>query len=127
MYQNYRDFRNIDDYAMTARLSRTSSEDRKIMEELLPINEEPLWNFIKRTEIAEQKLVEHAINHHLYGTKRVWSCHTSSRYCFICTMAQYINVTRSLFLSMPEEEIKKFYISVTEQPDSPPTMGLYIP
>lgn len=101
MYQNYTDFRNSNDYAMTARINRTSSEDRKFMEELMPVNGELLITYIQRSEIAEQKLIEHSIQHHLYGTKRVWACHTSSRYCFICTMAQFLNVNRAMFTLLP--------------------------
>jgi hypothetical protein len=118
-YNNYTDYRNINDYAMTARINRTSAEDRKIMEELLPIDGEPLDNYIERTNIAEQKLTEHAIQHHLYGTKRVWSCHTSSRYCFICTMAQYINTTRSILMMMKDLEKTKYIINVDNSQEPP--------
>jgi hypothetical protein len=103
-YNNYTDFRNHDDYAMTARINRTSSEERKIMDELSPISGENLKTFIKRTSLAERKLTEYAVTHHLYGTKRVWSCHTSSRYCFICTMAQYIEVNRMVLEHIPKPE-----------------------
>ncbi len=100
MYQNYKDFRDTNDYAMTARINRTSAEDRKLMEELFPINGETLETYLKRTDIAESKLIEYSINHHLYGTKRVWSCHTSSRYCFICTLSQFLNSNRALYNSL---------------------------
>ena len=102
MYQNYRDFRNAPDYAMTARINRTQTEDRKIMEELLPVDQETLSTYLERTDIAESKLIEYSINHHLFGTKRVWSCHTSSRYCFICTLCQYLNSQRALYNSLKE-------------------------
>ncbi len=113
MYQNYKDFRKIDDYAMTARINRTQTEDRKIMEELQPMDGEFLSNYIKRTELAEQKLIEYSINHHLYGTKRVWSCHTSSRYCFICTMAQYLQNNRSILLSL-EKSTERYQIKIKD-------------
>lgn len=123
-YNNYTDYRNINDYAMTARINRTSAEDRKIMEELLPMDNEPLDNYIQRSAIAEQKLTEHAIQHHLYGTKRVWSCHTSSRYCFICTMAQYININRSLFMMLKDLEKTKDFIIHIDNTSDPPSIFL---
>jgi hypothetical protein len=119
-YNNYTDYRNTNDYAMTARISRTSSEDRKIMEELLPIDGEPILNFIQRTDIAESKLTQYSVQHHLYGTKRVWSCHTSSRYCFICTMAQYINVNRAIYKSLSEiTDLTNIVIQVDNTTDIP--------
>lgn len=124
-YQNYRDYRNINDYAMTARINRTSVEERKIMEELLPVDGELLTTYIKRSSVAEQKLTEHSIQHHLYGTKKVWACHTSSRYCFICTMAQYVNVHRALWNSLADViDISKITISVNVVEGEPPHLGL---
>ncbi len=98
MFNNYTDYRNLghNDYAMTSRINRSSASERKIMEEFHPIHEETLTNYLKRTDIAENKLCEYGINHHLFGTKKTWSCHESSRYCFICTFAQYINTHRAI-------------------------------
>ncbi len=98
MYTNYNDYRNDSNapYSMTARINRSPEIARKFMEELQPVNDEMLTNFYTRTEIAEKELVSYGIHQHLYGTKRVWSCHTSSRYCFICTKAQYIDIHRSI-------------------------------
>lgn len=123
-YSNYRDMRYTDDYAMTSRINRTSAEERKIMEELLPIDGESLDNFVKRTAIAEQKLVEHAVAHHLYGTKRVWSCHTTSRYCFICTMAQFIECTRAILMSF--QNVEDVLIRVDDS-EMPPKISLDYP
>lgn len=125
-YQNYTDYRNTNDYAMTQRINRGSSEERKIMEELLPVSGEKLTTFLKRTEIGEQKLIEHSIQHHLYGTKRVWSCHTSSRYCFICTTSQYLNVNRSLFISLQELITLENIIINVDNSQNPPLISLHI-
>ncbi len=120
LYQNYNDMRNTNDYAMTSRINRTSAEERKIMEELLPVDGELLTTYIQRTDIAESKLCEHSIQHHLFGTKRTWSCHTSSRYCFICTLAQYINVNRSLYNSLQEIGVlDNIIINIDNSTDTP--------
>jgi hypothetical protein len=119
-YNNYTDYRNTSDYSMTARINRTQSSDRKIMEELLPINGEPILTYLARTDIAETKLTEYSIQHHLYGTKRVWSCHTSSRYCFICTLAQYVNTNRTLFKSLKDIiDLTNIIIIVDDSTDIP--------
>jgi hypothetical protein len=128
IYQNYVDQRQVDDYAMTARINRTSSEDRKIMDELLPMDGELLANYIKRSDIAASKLTKYSVNHHLYGTKRVWSCHTSSRYCFICTMAQSLEVLRALYTTLEKTtDLSNIYIGLTPDPDeiNPPTIHTY--
>lgn len=117
-YNNYTDYRGTDNYAMTARINRgVSPEERHIMEELQPMDEELLSNYIKRTEIAEHNLCKYSIQHHLYGTKKVWACHTSSRYCFICVLVQFVNVTRAIFQFIGEEEAKKIVIHVRDDPE----------
>lgn len=128
MYQNYKDFRNTPDYAMTARINRSSAEDRKIMEELLPTNNENVITFLQRSDLASSKLIEYSINHHLYGTKRVWSCHTTSRYCFICTLSQFLNILRSTLSSISDlVDLTKLYFKITQQdnPDEDPTFTIY--
>ncbi len=72
------------------------------MEELIPVDNEEILTFIKRTDIAESKCLKYGYNHHLHGTKRVWSCHTSSRYCFICTMCQLLETNRAIAYSLPK-------------------------
>lgn len=124
-YNNYTDYRNTADYAMTARINRTSSEDRKIMEELLPVNGETVFNFLKRSDIAEQKLIEYSLQHHLYGTKRVWSCHTSSRYCFICNLSQYLNMLRAMYNGLSDLiDLKNYYFHVTKNNDGYPSIKI---
>lgn len=128
-YQNYQSYPQESDYAMTQRISRTSHEEIKIMQELNPVDGEPLETYLKRKSIAEAKLTEYAITHHLYGTKRAWSCHTSSRYCFICTMAQLIDNNTAI----SQEIIRKnqssknattYIISVVEDPNGNHTVSL---
>ena len=114
MYQNYNDYRGEDDYAVTSRINRTSAEQRKIMEELLPYDTQLLSDWLKQAEIAEEQLTKNAVHHHLYGTKKAWACHTTSRYCFICVMAQYINTHRSIYMLLGEKyDLAKIRIHVT--------------
>lgn len=125
MYSNYTDLRGASDYATTSRISRTSSSDIKLMEELLPVNGELLTNYLKRTEIAETKLVEHSIYQHLFGTKQTWACHTSSRYCFICTLSQYVGVHKALWQSLSDViDITDLKISIDDN-TIPPKLSLY--
>lgn len=109
-FPNYNDLRNNNDYSLTGRVNRSDPETRKIMEELNPIDGENLDNFIQRTIIAEEKLCEYSMQHHMYGTKKAWACHTTSRYCFICTLVQFVNVHRMILETYPEPTKKKLKI-----------------
>lgn len=127
MYQNYKDFRNEPDYAMTARINRTSSEDKKMLTELMPMDGEFLLNYLERSDIGESQLNQYAINHHLYGTKRVWSCHTSSRSCFICTIVQFNNSNRAILSTLKDIiNLEKIKIHINYD-DQTPIISLYIP
>ncbi len=102
MYQNYTDLRGIGSDYSTIRRSDPSGQKlgRKFMEELMPVDKETLLNWYHRSEIAEDKLCEYSIQHHIYGTKKTWTCHDSSRYCFICTLVQYVNSHRIINSSL---------------------------
>lgn len=90
-----------DNFAITSRIQRHTEAERKFMEELLPIDKEDVKTYLERSDIAMQKLIEHSIWYHLYGTKKgVWPCHSSSRYCFICNLAQFVEINRTFMMSM---------------------------
>jgi hypothetical protein len=123
LYSNYIDYRGTDDYAVTARINRSSAEERKLVEELSPVDGELLITFIERTSLGIEKVCENGIKHHLFGTKKVWACHTSSRYCFICVMAQYVSTLGALWITlrevMPEEEVRRYHINVDNSAEIP--------
>ena len=113
-YNNYTDYREVDDYAMASRINRTDPAKRKIMEELHPHDGESLHSFLERSDTASQKVAEHGIYHHLFGTKKTWACHTTSRYCFICVLAQENECYRMLFQSLREEfDLYRLFIKNT--------------
>ncbi len=102
MFQTYDDWTSKDnDYSRTASFNRAPAE-RKYMEELYPINKEPVDTWIQRTSIASKKCCEHSYAQHLFNTRKQWACHTSSRYCFICVMIQQIEMLRILAISLTE-------------------------
>jgi hypothetical protein len=117
-FQNYEDMRSSSDYAMTSRIRRADPQQRKIMEELMPVDEELLLTYIKRTDIATNELCKYGVHQHLFGTKREWSCHTTSRYCFICTMAQFIDTMRGILTMIPQEKLSDLHIQVDNDPES---------
>lgn len=104
MFQNYTDYREQnEDYSTTSRINRSSPEERKFMLELIPINKEEMGTYLQRSEIADRELIKSAIYRHLFGTKKTWSCHTTTRYCIICTMAQELNVMRALLTAVSQK------------------------
>lgn len=128
MYQNYTNYgaKEYDDYSRTSRIHKQNPQERKIMEELHPIDGELLITFLQRSEIAEQKLTEYSYNQHIYNTSKTWSCHTTSRYCFICVMLQYVNVNRALFENLQEiTDISDIHIKLTIIPNGIPEISLF--
>ncbi len=112
-YTNWKDKQNM--YAMTSpRMYQRDSENNKFFEEILPINNEELKTWVERTTVHTIKLTEYSRDHHIYGTKRVWACHSSSRYCFICTLCDFVDILRSLALSILALYPKPVYWSVSE-------------
>lgn len=129
LFNNYTDFRGTADYALTSRISRTNPSERKLMEELQPIDGEELTTFIKRTDIAEEKLNEYSIAQHLWLTKKgVWACHSGSRYCFICTLVQLNNCNKAFLSILPSIiDISNLRIRVdTSDPEHPPKLSLFV-
>ncbi len=94
-YVNYQDERNM--FAMTSpRMYQRDSEENKFFDEILPVDKELVSVWIERTLLHTTKLTEYSRYQHIYGTKRTWSCHESSRYCFICTLCDFVDVLRMM-------------------------------
>ncbi len=128
MYQNYTDYRqsSYDDYAVTKRINRTSAETRKIMEELAPVDGESVQTFLTRSDIGVRKLIEYSMHQHLFGTRKgAWACHTASRYCFICSTCQYLDILRSSLMQIQEiNPNKEYYFNITTYEDQPDTFKI---
>ncbi len=78
-YTNYSDDKSM--YSMTSPLAyQRDTEARKYFEEILPLDKEQLDIWIERTAQHTVKLTEYSRNWHIYGTKKTWACHDSSRY-----------------------------------------------
>ncbi len=108
-FQNYEDYTtDSDNYAMTAKFKRPlDKHEKKFLEELNPINGEELSTWLKRSDLSASNLCGYAHSQHLWGTsKGEWACHRTSRYCFICTSIQHIQILRimgqSIFKLLPE-------------------------
>ncbi len=99
-YQNYQETNN-DQYAETSRINRGSDEE-KFMEEFNPVQDELLSTYISRTAIATEKLIEHSMFKHIYGGRKPWPSHTSTRYCPVCTLCQFVNTLRATLISLSE-------------------------
>lgn len=121
-YSNYNDLRGAADYSTTRRTLRET--ERTYFQELLPVNDEELITYFERTSQQAQKLIEHSIFHHLYGTKQTWSCHTSTRYCFICTLCQQVETLRQITKAIPEPLIKNMRFRIDYETD-PPQISFY--
>ncbi len=101
-YSDWKDRKNM--FAMTTpRMYQRDSEEHKYFEEILPLDKEKLDIWIRRTAQHTVKLTDYARYQHIYGTKRTWSCHDSSRYCFICTLCDFVDILRCLAVSIMEK------------------------
>ncbi len=87
-------------YAMHASVRSRDIERLKYFEELFPEDQEPLAIWLRRTARHVHQLTEYAQHQHVYGTKRTWSCHESSRYCFICTLCSMVENLRNTSMDM---------------------------
>lgn len=119
-YSYYDSTWSRDNFALTSRIERHSQAERKFMEEFLPVQGEHLYNYYDRSDIHMQKLVEHSIWYHLYGTKKgVWPCHSSSRYCFICNLCQQVEIDRQIMNKIrPLLPIDKLTLELQSDPNS---------
>lgn len=96
-YQNYQDYEsdNYNDYSQTSRISSRDIE-RKFMDEFFPVTNETLDIYYARTAIATHELIESSMYKHIYGGRKPWPSHTSSRYCPICVLCQQVETYRQL-------------------------------
>ncbi len=118
-YQNFQNYQNHDDYAETSRIYRNSDE-KKFMEEFYPIDKENLATYLARTSIAEEKIIEHSMYKHIYSGRKPWPSHTSTRYCPVCTLCQFVNIWRELGNAMSQVmDISKWQINVTSDVEAP--------
>ncbi len=116
-YQNYNNYENPNrnPFAMTSpRMYQRDEESNKFFTEILPINNEEVAIWVQRTQIHTEKLTSYSRNHHIYGTKREWACHSSTRYCFICTLCDFVDILRSMALSYLDLYPKTLYWRVSE-------------
>ncbi len=117
-YQNYSE---QEDYARHQHYDPNQYE-RKFMQEFFPIDREPLSIYISRTNLSSKKIIESSVHKHLYGGKKVWPCHTTSRYCPICILAQQVEQLRQIIIALSEtQDISVLNLKVTnsDHPDYP--------
>jgi len=108
-YQNYQD---QDDYSRHQHYDPSSTE-RKYMQEFYPIDKEPVSTYISRTNTASQKVIESSIYKHLYGGKKVWPCHTTTRYCPVCILAQQVEALRQIVIALSTtQDMSKLLLKV---------------
>ncbi len=117
-YQNYQDTNN-DQYAETARINRHSDE-QKFMEELWPVNGENCATYLARTSIASTELIKHAMHKHIYGGRKPWPSHTSTRYCPVCTLCQLVNTLTDILIALSEiQDISKLTLYIQLEANNP--------
>ncbi len=117
-YQNYSE---QEDYARHQHYD-PSSYERKFMQEFFPIDTEQLTTYISRTNIQSEKIIESSVHKHLYGGKKAWPCHTTTRYCPVCILAQQVEQLRQIIISLSEvQDLSLLILQVTtsNHPDYP--------
>ncbi len=125
-YQNYSE---QEDYARHQHYDPNSYE-RKFMQEFFPIDLEPVSIYIARTNVQSEKIIQSSVSKHLYGGKKVWPCHTTSRYCPICILAQQVEQLRQIIISLSETQDMSLLIlkvSTSDHPDYPNVTITQIP
>ncbi len=91
-------------YALTQSINRQEERDAvKHMSSLFPVDGEKLDSWVRRTARDTLELTENARYHHIHGTSKTWACHTSSRYCFICVLCDFVDILRCQALSMSDK------------------------
>ena len=130
MYQHYDNYNKPhEDYSITSPIYRSAeTEERKFVEEAWPVDKEPLTTWINRTSIHEKELIEHIMYKHIFGGKRPWPSHTTSRYCPVCVLAQFVNVTKAVmegFYELYPDQVNSTIIRVHKEPNNPmPSLSL---
>lgn len=121
-YQNYSE---QDDYSRHQHYD-PNAYDRKFMAEFYPVDGEPVDIYISRTNLISTKIIESSIHKHLYGGKKVWPCHTTTRYCPVCILAQQVEQCRNIIISLAEHmDMSTFHINIVpSQDDSPPLLTI---
>ncbi len=127
-FQNYDHYNsNTDDYARTAPMYRDPyGNERKFMEELYPVNDETVSTYLKRTEIASDQLIQSSMHKHIFGGRKPWPSHTSSRYCPVCTLCQFVETLTQILQLLPDTKLK--FIVTPPEPNKPfsfTTLELY--
>ncbi len=116
-YDNYNS--NTSDYSETARINRNTDE-KKFMEEFYPVDKELMSTYIARTQTAENKLIEHSMYKHIYGGRKPWPSHSSTRYCLVCTLCQFVNIHRDIWISLSQIiDVSKLQLNVTNDVNEP--------
>ncbi len=68
--------------------------------QLLPVDGERLQKWISRCARDSMELTERSRYHHIHGTSKTWACHSSMRSCFICEVCDYVDILRSMAVSL---------------------------
>ncbi len=111
-YQHFQNPDNYNDYSTTSTIA-SQSDERKFMEELFPMDKETLDIYYARTDIATNKCIESSIYKHIYGGRKPWPSHTSSRYCPICTLSQQVETYRQIIESLSQlQDLSKLQLHV---------------
>ena len=123
-FNNYEDWsRDDDQYSTVGRIDRPTNrevQERKMMEELMPYNKELVTSWLKRTDKAIHAATRYGYQQHIWGTRKPWACHTTSRYCFICTMINYLDMFRHLIPTLSDlTYLEKYCFLVKSTPKGP--------
>ncbi len=90
------------------------------MAELFPVDKETLSNYIKRSDIGATALIQSSMHKHIYGGRKPWPSHTSSRYCPVCNLCQALETLRQIIIQLPQEIQEKALFNITEpEPNQP--------
>ena len=110
MFGNYTDWVTTPENFSMRTGGGTTAKERKFMKELQPIHGETILSWINRTDYAVKELIQYALHHHTFGTKKTWACHISSRYCIICVLCQQVEQTTGVLTSLiPLSDLSKTY------------------
>ncbi len=102
-----------DMFAMTSSITRQQSrQEIKHNPAILPMDNEELKTWLQRTIKESIDLTEYSRYHHITGTTKTWACHTSSRYCFICVLCDFVDILRIMADGI-QKNPQKFRWSIT--------------
>ncbi len=125
--QPYLNYQAEDDYSRHQHYDPNSYE-RKFMEEFYPVEAEELTTYISRTNIASTKIVQSSVYKHLYGGKKVWPCHTTTRYCPVCILAQQVEIRRKIIISLKDtQDMSTLRLHITSETVGVPEITIIKP